>query len=531
MVKKNIFKKITAISLLAAMVAGTVGCGQTDDAASSSSSSEVKESSVEKESETVASSEAEEELEYVKLKYVNYGTKPETGNFDQVWAKINEMLLEDLNCEIEIEFLGSGDKNAMSLKYAANEVFDMAFDARWFGYADNAAANAYREITPEEISEYMPLVEAALPAGAWEQSKVDGKIYMIPSVNYEYDYKVAMIRGDLREKYNLDTVDSLDDYIEYIKTVAANEPNIEAHASTVFNKQVFITDIEHWRPVPNLDGYYYDLEDALAGKYEIFYAGDTDRHMEGFKLLKELYDAGCWNADAISDSGDPIVKFENGLAASAVQNLVTLNTKAKEINEKHPEWKVEICYLDPGAPSLPKSFISNGTSINRNAENPERAMMALNLFMGDSDYTYLIQYGIEGLNWERTSDGKRITLETSEADTYIPGTNWNFRNTLEAIPAADDYPGVAEIMADWDANVVDDPLFNFSFDKKNVETELANVQGVDTEYSALNFGMVEDYEGAVKERTEQRNAVGAQKVLDEANSQLAVYVEEFLSNK
>ncbi len=517
-------KKIIAMLLAMTMAVSLAACGQkgteTNTSESKKESTKVEESKETPKESTTAPEE--EKLEYVKLKYVTGNSKPENESYDQVWAKINEMLLEDLNCEIEIEFLGGLDPQTLSLKYAANEVFDMAFDANWFGYTGNADSNAYREITPEEIHEYMPLIEEQLPAVAWEQSKVGGKIYMIPNVNYEYGTQVAVIRGDLREKYGLDTLETVEDYIEYCEVIAENEETIHAVLGQSYMEVMFVDNGAEWKSVGPSDAQVY-ISDALDGdgSIKVFHGATSEEMVELYKQKNEFYKKGFWPADAISSGSDGSAEFENGLVASKITNLSTANNNAKSISAAHPEWKIEICNLTEGVQMMTNSFTGNGTSINRNAENPERAMMALNLLCGDPEYNHLLQYGIQGVNWDVDANGNRISLET----VYDPGVNWNFQNTVIAIPAADDYEGIAEIKESFSEHTVESKIQAFSVDRTNIQTEIANVSAVMAEYNALNYGMVDDVDGEVAKMKEALEAAGLQKVLDEVQRQLYEFMK------
>ena len=83
--------------MMAAMMAVT-GCG-------SKNTAEVPSDSVTFETvvESESSSELTEKLDYVKLKGVAIGDPTEAS--DVFLTRLNEMLLRDLNCELEIEYI------------------------------------------------------------------------------------------------------------------------------------------------------------------------------------------------------------------------------------------------------------------------------------------------------------------------------------------------------------------------------------------------------------------------------------------
>ena len=43
-----------------------------------------------------------------------------------------------------------------------------------------------------------------VPEAAWDQAKINGKVYMVPNYNIEYGYDVIGVRGDLMEKYGIE---------------------------------------------------------------------------------------------------------------------------------------------------------------------------------------------------------------------------------------------------------------------------------------------------------------------------------------
>lgn len=514
-------KRIARTSGLLAALFLLGACG--NDAPSSTPVSSENPSSA---SSAAGESSAPAELEYVKLKYVNYGDKPSTGNYDEVWAKINEMLKEDLNCEVEVEWLGSADaQSKLAMKYAGNEIFDFAYDATWLGYVNNASQNAFREVTMEEIEEYMPLVKEQLPDIAWQQSKVGGKIYMIPVINYGYNYLGVLIRGDICEKYSLGSIETAEDFEKYCYAIAENEPGMEAIGDVTYLDDMLYQNPSGLRSmITGLDSGYH-LQDALAGNYEVTSFMLSDMYTDYCKKMRQYYQDGLWSADAIADTVDSQTKFSNGLLGTVIHTMATLNATAKTVSQEHPEWKLKICNLNKGADVVATSFITDGATINRLSESPERTMMVINRFFADPKYNHLLQYGIEGVNYEKNADGKMVTLTTDEANTYTPGCNWNFINTVIGLSAADNYPGYDEILADFNAHCVETPLQAFGFDQTNVKTELANINAVVKENTALQYGMVEDVESAIAQYRADLNTAGMEKFLDECNRQVADFVK------
>ena len=133
-----------------------------------------------KASEAPASSKADKKP--ITLKYINYGAKPDTGNCDGIWKAVNDILLKDLNCTMDVEYIGAGDVAQITLKYAGNEEFDFAYAADWWGFTDIAQSNGFYELKMDELKQYAPYMVENLPEIAWKQGSVGGKMYMLPDL-------------------------------------------------------------------------------------------------------------------------------------------------------------------------------------------------------------------------------------------------------------------------------------------------------------------------------------------------------------
>ena len=70
-----------------------------------------------------------------------------------------------------------------------------------------------------------------------------------------------------------------------------------------------------------------------------------------------------------------------------------------------------------------------------------------------------------------------------------------------------------------------DPNIGFSFDRKPVETEIANVSAVSEEYKGMNFGLYEDVESVYNEREEKYEKAGKYIIKEEIERQFKEWQE------
>ena len=147
-----------------------------------------------------------------------------TPDFDEVYAKINEILEEKLNCSLNVEFLSWGEHDTKySLLFSSQEDFDLIFTASsWCHYEQTVSLGGFAPLSEDFIKTYAPDIWEVVPEMAWEQAKIDGQIYMVPSYANEFGQEVLAVRGDLMEKYGMDDITSWDDLMKFYKACAAD---------------------------------------------------------------------------------------------------------------------------------------------------------------------------------------------------------------------------------------------------------------------------------------------------------------------
>ena len=473
-------------------------------------------------SEAPASSKADEKP--VTLKYITYGAKPDTGNCDGIWKAVNEILLRDLNCTMEVEYLGSGDAAQMALKYAGNEEFDFAYTAQWFGYSGNALKNAFYELKMDELKQYAPYMVESLPDIAWKQAMVGGKIYMLPNLYWEYGNQVFAIRGDLREKYGLDQLKTLADLDKYMELVAKNESGMEALFVEVI-RQLYLSQEQNYATL-NATWTYNILQSENP---EYFHTAFSDAFVSYAKKIREFYEKGILAPDAISNSTNHQDMFKSGQLAVTSHNTGTISNLAKSVTKEHPEWKVEVVNPWVGHKVALGPFTGNGFAITRTSANPTKAIEVVNHIYESVELQKLLDFGVEGVDYEM-KDGKLYPISNVPAEKAKNiGCNWNMNNNRlqKTFVVNENYAGIDEAIADFEKNTVEHPLQAFSFDPTEVETEVANISAVDKEYKSIDFGMIADVESAVAQYRQALKDAGYDKVKAEYDRQIKEFMATY----
>ncbi|SFA92022.1 putative aldouronate transport system substrate-binding protein [Cohnella sp. OV330] len=515
---------VLAFSMLASACSG--GNGNNAASGSPSASATATSSASASASPTAsASASAIDTSEHVKLKMVLVGPKaPDT---DEVYAEVNKILTEKINAELEVRFLDWGEMNQKyPLLFAANEDFDMAFTSSWAFYNPTARKDGFLELTEDLLKTYAPNTWANQDPVGWDQAKIDGKIYMVPQDAFESGSAVAMVRGDLREKYNIPELKTQADFVNYVKTIAKNEKGIVAYNGppTTLNgsgSALLFLDLEK-RWVHGSAPLVYDMNSESP---QLINYLEDPASLAKIDTMYDMAQAGVWPKDAIVAKTDWHAAFKEGKMAADAGNILTASATMEAMNLAHPEWKVEVYDLSPDAKRFQDPLINNGVGIHATSKHPERALMALDLLRYDRELFELTTYGIKGKHWEPVGEDRYKVLPGSTGYTPDGVCPWGWRTELVRTldgPAGD---LLQSFYKKWkENNIIHSPLETFALDDANIKNELAALANVQKTYLLpIYFGLVKPSEG-IPEVIEKMKQAGLDKVQAEMQKQLDAYV-------
>jgi putative aldouronate transport system substrate-binding protein len=175
-------------------------------------------------------------------------------------------------------------------------------------------------------------------------------------------------------------------------------------------------------------------------------------------------------------------------------------------------------YVVPmGMPVLSTASINATlTGISRTSENPERAMMLIELMNTDVELYNLLVFGIEGVDYKKTGPNRVEPLGTKYA-----GTAWAIGNQFNAylLPGQDD--DVWEQTKKVNATAVAAPTLGFSFDSTPVQKEAANITAITKKYNnTFQVGVVDNYQDTINKYNQELKAAGLDKYEAELQKQL-----------
>lgn len=519
---KKKMKRTAALALSAVMATGLLaGCGSGDSQTQSGSTAGTT-------TDTAAAGGNGADLsEHVDLTMYLLGDR--TADFDEVYAEINKILEEKLNCSVNVEFLSWGEHDTKySLLFSGAEDFDLIFTASsWGHYEQTVALGGFYPLTEEFVQTYAPDIWNVVPEIAWSQAKIDGTAYMVPNYQNEFGQDVLAVRGDLMEKYGISEIGNWEELIDFYKACAAD--GMYASQGGPWYQYFQAQGLTTTGGAPKSgELILYNTQDPAD--LDFTYILDWDGFTEYCHEMKELADLGCWSADVLSSSDERQTGLLTGRTAGMIWNLGSCKTYAAQANAENPDWNVTL--VDPVSeqPKKVNSYINNGMAINVNSKNPERAMMVLNEFYTNPTINDMTRFGIEGKHWEAVGDDQyKIIDETNYG--VDSNCNWGWMNNdikrteyIEDRTALDDtYDAMLEL---WNNNVKADHVYDgFNFDSTNVTTQMAAVDAaLSTYYDPLVNGLVTDVDKTLDEFRTAMESAGIREIIAELEKQAAEYV-------
>jgi putative aldouronate transport system substrate-binding protein len=505
MLKK--FKKMVSVLLVLMIVSSLVACNS--DKKEESTTPETKETAGETTQATKVPEEAST-LEHVTLSI--YFPGGASGQVDEVMVeeKINEYLADKINASVDLVQLdwASWDQKP-NLMISSGEEFDIIFTASWGGtvYGSNVVRGAFLELD-ELIDQYGQDLKNALPVEVLDGARVDGKIYAIPTYKEVASNFGLLFDKTLLDKYNFDlsTIKKVEDIEPWLKTIKENESDVipffsdgtKSPYSATYNYEAVGDGVIPGAFVDGKVVNQYLLPESIAM----------------FDLAYKWMELGYINKDAMQAP-----QYDNYFCTAE-------QLKPGKSAELSVGLDKEIVQLDLTKPQIRTGNLQGSMlAISRTSKNPERAMMLLNLMNTDPYLNNLMNFGIEGVHYTKSSDN--IISKTDKTDNYSLGANWMFQNQFLNYLWDNEDPQKWEKFKQYNEEAETSILLGFVFDPAPVADEIASVKNAWEQYKrAFNTGSLK-FEEYKDDFIKAMDATGLNTVLEEKQKQ----VDAFLANK
>ena len=436
-----------------------------------------------------------------KLTWYAIGEEPK--DLDKVMGEVNKYLEEKINANLEMKFSGFGDYDQkMSIVINSGEDYDLAFTCSWAGdYLGNSRKGAFEPLDDYLNSSKGKALKEEIDDRFWEGAAVDGKIYAVPNQKELGVAPMWVFTQEYVDKYNIPYQDlhTLQDLEPWLKVIKENEPDVTPlYITKGFSHTVFFDQL--------VDPVGVEVNDNSLTVKNMF---ETKEMKETLETLRKYYQAGYINIDAATAQED-----------NAVKRFVT---KADGQPYADQIWSKNLGYPLVSSPIV-DTLITNGSTtgsmigISSNSKNKEKAFEFLSLLNTDPYLRNLINYGIEGVHYEKVGDEHIKILNQEDKNYDVPF--FSLGNLFIT------YKTEAEPESKWDEfKEFNDkskvsPALGFKFNSSDVVTEIAAINNVLEEFKSTIYSGsvdVDEYLGKLNSKLKEQ---GIDKVIAEMQKQI-----------
>ncbi len=440
----------------------------------------------------------------VTLKWVTVGSGMPK-NYDAWVAKLNEYLGKKIGVNLDMEVVSWGDwGNRRSVITNTNEDYDILF-TNADTYTSDVSLGAFTDLT-DLIKTDAPDLYASIPEDYWKACEVNGKIYAVPTYKDSSTTEYFVWDKNLAAKYNIDysSFTKLSDLTDGLQKIADGEGTNPFTLSASSDMTCIFT------PYDAMSTGFYPLgvryDDTT---HKVVSTLETDEIMDELKTLHQWYQSGIINSDAATLAETPAYR--------------TCFTAQGWSGAAKTTWGPQMG-VDADAVQWGDTIMSNDTvrgslnCISSSCKNPDKALELLQLVNTDSYVRDSLYYGLEGDNWDYTSDKKVHKNNTDWTMAgYTQGTFFNVTQTDDT--DFNQWDEVKDLNSKAKASV----MLGFTLDTSEFADELANCLEIYNRYKSELLTGTSDPEEAVPAMMKEMRAAGFDDIQTKTQAQVDAF--------
>ena len=405
--------------------------------------------------------------------YVGSANNPD---LEMVNEKVNEYVTDKINATVKMIPLDwSPFYTKMENIMSSGEKYDL----RWVNgslYQTAVFKGAFIDLD-ELMTKYAPKTRALLGEDFINGAKINGKLYGVQANKDKAHSTSIFVRKDISDRYNLDLsqVKSWEDMYPLYDVIRDNEPDMRVYGMGNGGSPWDITDKKDDLGGNGLVG-FVEGSDKVQNFFE------TDLYRECITVAREMYQAGYVYKDvAVNDSVSDMRKQGKLYAWGRGSNPGVL----KEINASYGDEYVEIPLTEPiyNASDCQGSMMA----IPVTCQNPVRVMKFIELLNTDKYLNNLINFGIEGVHYDKVGENRIKFKEDSGYKTN--SMQWVFGNTFINYLFEDEDDDKYERLGKFNSEAKSSPYVGFIPNLEAVKIQVSSCNNVVNEYGeVLKFG-------------------------------------------
>ncbi len=468
----------------------------------------------------------------VELQFWMLGNAP--GDLKLIEEEVNKLALEDLNCTVKFNYTTWTDwSQKYKLLLTSGQQIDLIFTSEWTDYQRYARSGAFLELE-NIVPIAAPELNTFIPENYWNAVKVAGHIYTMPNTWKEYVYDGFEYREDLRKKYKLPEINSIETIEMYLEAIAENEPSMmplgEGGTGPKGFLMVYPITAELLHPWSDRSMDNYGLVSDNANPRVMYQYWGSEEHLNDLKRWKKWADNGYWSRSILSSTEDPVAAFQAGKLGAKISgiNPVKYSQDVIVMGKNHPDWEVGYYPFSYATRIVhPVHPTHNGFAVPVSSKYPGRAVALFEKLVMDKKYNRLTNYGIEGVHYTN-DNGYYKMLGNAETSGFKRESmnSWAWRNP-EYMLFDPSFDLVKSIFTEFDKFSTPDLYNGFAEDYTPYQSQKTALEQVIAEYLApLQAGLVEDVEAGLNKFMVEAKAAGMEEIQSEYLNQWYAYCDE-----
>ncbi|AZS14116.1 ABC transporter substrate-binding protein [Paenibacillus lutimineralis] len=429
-------------------------------------------------------------------------------NFDKAIAAMNEYTAEKIGVKIDIKVASWGDWDTkINTIVNTGEPFDIMFTNNT-KYNQQVSMGAFADISDLVQSE-SPELYKLIPEKVWDGTKIDGKIYSVPTYKDSSVTQYWVFDNKFVQKYGIDlnNIKTLQDLDKPLRDMKAGEG-------------------KSFYPLPltqsdGFSGFMNSYDDLTLGLQPIGVKFDDPSRkvvsaleqpdvMENLKLLHQWYKDGIINPDAPT-KGEP----DKGRAFFSAQAF-----PGAEANWQITEGVEKYDMVKTFGPLFTTSTIQGSlNAISSNSKYKKEALKYLELVNTDPKLRNMLAFGELGVDYDNVNGEKVIERKTDTwpLAAYTQGTFFDLAVTKGA--PEDQWEQVRKLNEEASSS----SILGFALDISNLSTEVANTKAVWDKYRYELMTGASDPEVMVPKIVAEMKAAGMEAIMKAAQEQIEAY--------
>jgi putative aldouronate transport system substrate-binding protein len=468
---------------------------------------------------------------FVAIDFQVMGSPPANGEADVVLAKINDYLKAKINANMRFRWTSWTDwQTQYNLLVATGQGLDLVTSGSdWLDTWPNAQKGAWLALD-DLLPKYAPKTFAEIPKSAWDQSRYNGKIVVIPENSFtQYVNHGFYYRGDWARKAGLSKIASWDDVTKYLDYIKKNMSGVIPwdNANNWEHAEGWIISHTEAVPVDAVAGRLLYFKSFKSDPYTVF-SPFFDKTFEDFAILmKQWADAGYWKADVLNNKDNTrefLYGGQTGMDEWHINGFLGGGNSIRvQMDKKQPGSDLQMFGFYEPTKNLIRMPVTHGaTAISAGSKNPERALMLYELIRQDKTFYMLLNYGILNRNYYLNEKGQLyIPKDWDQTKYQFASDFWGGRVDKFEPVIASAWSGTAAYYKYLDSFAQPYLWGNFAFNQSPVSTQVAAIiQVANSMIPAISLGMAGDPTKAVADFRSQLKTAGIDQVIAEVQKQV-----------